>query len=112
MTPIEKALQAIRIRVVREVMGYGDPVIVRPAARDAAVFFFAVGDIGAHDGFVTSRVAADIWTNSNEGGWTYQDVTGAHGMILHEGTEDECRAKLDAWLQCSDDRCCTHGHVA
>ena len=77
-----------------------------------AVVFFAVGDVGAHDGFVTSRVVADIWTGQNPGGWTYQDVAGAHGTILHEGTEIECQAKLDSWLRCSDDRCYTHGHAA
>lgn len=71
--------------------------------------WFAVGDIAAHDGFVTSRVATDVWTGQNPSGWTHQDVTGAHGTILHEGTEDECRAKLDTWLQCSDDRCYSHG---
>ena len=111
MQPIEKALQAIRIRVDRAAMGYGDPVIMRPVVCDT-VIFFAVGDVGAHDGFVTSRVTADIWTGQNPGGWTYQDVTGAHGTILHEGTENECRTKLDSWLQCSDDRCYTHGHAA
>lgn len=110
MKPTEKALQAIRIRVDREVMGYGDPVTVRSEDRD--VVFFAVGDVGAHDGFVTSRIASDIWTGQNLGGWTYQNVTGAHGTILHEGTEDECRTKLNSWLQCSNDRCYTHGRAA
>jgi hypothetical protein len=86
--------------------------IARDAAESVSVTFFAVGDVGAHDGFVTSRVTADIWTGQNPGGWTYQDVTGAHGTILHEGTENECRTKLDSWLQCSDDRCYTHGHAA
>lgn len=35
-----------------------------------------------------------------ETGWTEQDVCGAHGSILHEGTEAECQAALDAYLKC------------
>jgi hypothetical protein len=72
----------------------------------ADLTFFAVGDVGAHDGFVASR-EGPAWPT--EGGWTYQDVTGAHGTVLHEGTEAECRATLDKWLECDDDHCFTHG---
>ena len=55
--------------------------------------FFAVGDVAAHDGYVTSR--------QSDGAWTYQDVTGPHGTVLLESTsEDEARAALDAWLVC------------
>lgn len=55
--------------------------------------WFAVGDIAAHEGNVTSVSGDD---------WTYQrDVTGAHGTVLYEGSsESEARAVLAAWDQC------------
>ena len=63
--------------------------------------WFAVVDIAAHDGFITPRWAPDIWTPENPSGWTYQDVTGAHGTILHEGrSAAEAQAVLDGWLDC------------
>ena len=74
----------------------------------AIITFFAVGNVAEHSGSVESR-EGEAWPAP--GGWTYQDVTGAHGTILCEGTEDECRAKLDVWLQCSDNRCYTHGQA-
>ena len=71
--------------------------------------WFAIGNTSEHSGFITSRVAADIWTSSNDAGWTYQDVCSPHGTVLREGTEEECRAQLDTWLVCDDGRCYTHG---
>lgn len=55
--------------------------------------WFAVGNIAAHQGHVTS-VSGD--------GWTYQaDVTGSHGTVLYEGpSESEARATLAAWEKC------------
>ncbi len=55
--------------------------------------WFAVGDIAAHEGHVTS-VRGDE-------DWTYQGVTGAHGTVLYEGSsEEEARSTLAAWLVC------------
>ena len=67
----------------------------------AELIHFAVGDIAAHEGFTTKRHADDVWTPENESGWTYQEVTGAHGRVLYEGpSEEKARAELDAWLVC------------
>lgn len=72
-----------------------------------ATIFFAVGDVGAHDGYVTARVGP-AWPVP--GGWTYQDITGAHGTVLYEGTtREEAQRELDAWLVCDDEHCYTHG---
>lgn len=56
--------------------------------------WFAVGDVSAHDGHVTSV--------DNDRDWTYQsDVTGAHGTVLYEGaTKTEACRVLNAWLVC------------
>jgi hypothetical protein len=63
--------------------------------------WFAVGDRAAHEGYVTSRIGPP-WPA--EGGWTEQDVTGAHGHILYEGdgpsAEAEAWNALEEFLQC------------
>lgn len=60
------------------------------------VTWFAVGDVGAHDGFITSRRGPAF---PAEDGWTYQDVCGVHGTVIHEGTDRaEAQRALDAWL--------------
>lgn len=97
------------------------------------ITFFAVGNVAEHSGSVESR-KGEAWPAP--GGWTYQDVTGAHGTVIAEaeaqlphGSVDACldaaddsrvaiysarasvQRALDSWLQCSDDRCYTHGHT-
>jgi len=64
-----------------------------PAPEDSAPIWFAVGNIAAHEGHVTSVSGED---------WTYQrDVTGAHGTVLYEGpSESEARSVLSEWLKC------------
>lgn len=65
------------------------------------VIWLAIGNVAEHSGFVTSRSADDGWTPENESGWTYQEVCGSHGTVLHEGDgEDDARKILDAWLVC------------
>lgn len=75
-----------------------------------ALVYFVVGNIAEHSGFVTSREDSDVWTNENPSGWTYQEVTGAHGRILDERpTQEEADQVLSDWLRCDDDRCYSHG---
>ena len=63
--------------------------------------FIAVGDTAAHNGYIREMDADDVWCNENPSGWTYQDVTGAHGHILGEfDTEEEAQEVLDNFLQC------------
>lgn len=60
--------------------------------------YFAVGDMAAHDGAVTQK-DGPAWPV--EGGWTEQDVTGAHGRILYEGeSRTAAQEALDAFLAC------------
>lgn len=67
----------------------------------ASTTWFAIGNVAEHSGFVDSRKTDDGWTPENESGWTYQEVTGAHGIVLHEGLdEEEARKVLGAWLVC------------
>lgn len=69
--------------------------------------YMAVIDTAAHDGHVR-EVSGPAWPA--EGGWTYQDITGAHGAVLVEGLRRApVQAALDAWLVCSDAHCYTHG---
>lgn len=70
--------------------------------------WFAVVDVAAHDGHVTS-VHGPAWPS--KGGWTYQEVCGAHGTVLLESTDRAaCALALDAWLaECPGrDYCYTH----
>lgn len=78
------------------------------------VTYFAVGNVAEHSGgIVTMRGPA--WPA--EGGWTEQDVTGAHGTILCESTDRaECERVLAEWERCSSAEegryCYTHNHGA
>lgn len=91
--------------------GESEAAFVERAQREhCAKTWFAVGNTAEHSGFVTARLDRDAWTSKHESGWTYQDVTGAHGSILGEfDTESEAQACLDKWLECNDERCYTHG---
>ncbi len=64
-----------------------------PEAR-AKVTYFTVGDkADPRSGYTTHRRGPAF---PHPGGWTYQDVTGAHGDILYEGaSEEEAQAALD-----------------
>lgn len=78
-----------------------------------ATIYFAIGEVAAHDGFVTARESDDGWLPENPNGWTYQDVCGAHGRVLDEcDTRETAQAVLDAWLaKCSSNDggyCYTH----
>ena len=57
-----------------------------------AMIFFAVENRAEHSGFVTSR--------RRDEEWTYQDVTGAHGAVIAEGTKSECETALSEALRC------------
>ena len=75
--------------------------------------YVTVGDVGAHEGFVTGHAADDAWLPEHPSGWTYQEVTGAHGTVLYEGPDvEEAQRVLDAWLDCPAARdgryCYTH----
>ncbi len=66
-----------------------------------AAVWFAVCDVAAHEGHITSEWADNVWGSGHESGWTYQEVTGAHGRVLYEGPdEEEARAVLAKWLEC------------
>lgn len=70
-----------------------------------AKIHFAVGDIAAHDGHLSSVRAEDDWR--------YQEITGAHGTILYEGpSREQARRALDEWLECDAPKtgayCYTH----
>lgn len=75
--------------------------------------YVVVGETAAHDGGIGYMDPDDRWSNDNPGGWTYQDVCGAHGHVLLE-TEDkeEADRALAEWLQCPaaerGDYCYTH----
>ena len=61
---------------------------------------FAVGNVAEHSGFLTYRDGPAMFADGTQTGWTYQDVTGPHGSVLCEGTEDECKAALAEFLRC------------
>lgn len=96
--PTEGARSGLTVDEAREI-AREDPSLIWCEASDTT--WFAIGDIGAHEGFVTSRRDDDAWTGSNESGWTYQEVCGAHGSVLYEGhDEQKARETLDKWLEC------------
>lgn len=99
-----------RVREYAASWGTPDRETTVRIARDAEMIHFAVGDVAAHEGYVTKRHADDAWTPEQPNGWTYQEVTGAHGRVLYEGpSEEKARAELDAWLVCDapeTGRCC------
>lgn len=60
---------------------------------------FAVGNTGEHSGFTATRQGPAF---PAEGGWTFQDVIGAHGHILYEGpSAEEAQEALDKFLVCT-----------
>ena len=85
--------------------------------RESQITYFAVGDTGAHDGHVTSRIGPAF---PSPGGWTEQEVTGAHGTVLGVFTEWEpgpmgrspqrqAEDALNEWLKCpGKGYCYTH----
>lgn len=84
-----------------------DPTRVAPlstealhASEEATKTWFAVWEDGADEGSVTSR-KGPAWPV--EGGWTYQDVHGAHGRVIYEGHSED-----DAWdaLRAAEQRAC------
>lgn len=78
--------------------------------------FIAVGNTGAHSGYIEKMDADDIWCNENPHGWTYQHVCGSHGHIIAEcDTREEAQSALDAFLECDSVEkgryCYTHNPV-
>jgi len=66
---------------------------------NTAETWFAVANVAANEAFVTSRLDANIWSNDNPTGWTYQEVRGFGGTILGEfDTQPEAEAAVDTWL--------------
>jgi len=64
--------------------------------------FVAVIDVAAHEGGVVGPLGA-AWPA--EGGWTEQELCGAHGQILIEHTDRAVvEAALVEWLDCPDAR--------
>lgn len=77
------------------------------------LLWFAVGNVSEHSGFTTSRGAAS-WPAP--GGWTKQEITGASGTILYEGSSEEDADKaLIEFLECDAVKrgvyCYTHNRI-
>lgn len=81
-----------------------------------AIIHFAVGRTDEHSGHLAERDSDSIWCNENPSGWTYQDITGAHGDVLYEGpSKEEAQSALDKWLECDAEAkgtyCYTHNRI-
>lgn len=63
--------------------------------------WMVIGDVGAHEGRVVEVDLDDARTDENPGGWTYQELTGAHGAVLSEHAAPEAAAAaLEGWERC------------
>lgn len=62
----------------------------------------------AHSGYVHESDMSKIWRGLS--GWTYQDITGPHGIIYDvKDTKEEADEVLRNYLKCDTDRYCyTH----
>ena len=72
------------------------------------VTWFAVADIAADVAWVTSAVGP-AWPAA--GGWTYQQITGAHGTVLWEGegpdAREEAERQAELWRRRDDEALAT-----
>ena len=64
------------------------------------VTFFAVVNVAEHSGSVESR-EGEAWPAPD--GWTYQDVTGAHGTVLSEAEAPLPHGSVEACEDAADD---------
>jgi len=76
-------------------------------------FYITVINKGTHSGYVAGPfLRAQMWSNQNPHGLTYQDICGPHGQVLVEGHISECEQALKKWLDCPRARagqyCYTH----
>lgn len=75
--------------------------------------YFVIKNRGEHSAHIQTVDMDDIWSNSNPGGWTYQDISGPHGHA--DGPYDDlatAEEEMKDWLKCpraeAGEYCYTH----
>lgn len=70
----------------------------------AVVTWFAVWDRGAGEGYVTDRRGPAWHPQNHPNGWTYQDVTGAHGAVIFESADADAEQRARDTLAAEEQR--------